>query len=105
MLYELHEFQQATLAPLLVWAQANASLFSSPYSALSYMPASRNMAAGYDLLFRLGKRYEKPEFGLDKTIINGVEVGVTEEVVVSKPFCNLVHFKRTIESPDPSVLL
>ncbi|HVK55348.1 MAG TPA: polyhydroxyalkanoate depolymerase [Burkholderiales bacterium] len=105
MLYDLHEFQRATLAPLLVWAQANASLFSSPYSALSYMPASRNMAAGYDLLFRLGKRYEKPEFGFTKTVVDGKEVAVTEEVVLGKPFCNLLHFKRDITRNDPKVLV
>ncbi|MES2354122.1 MAG: polyhydroxyalkanoate depolymerase [Pseudomonadota bacterium] len=105
MLYDFHEFQRATLAPLLIWAQTNASLFSSPYSAFSYMPVSRNMAAGYDLLFRLGKRYEKPEFELTETVIDGAPVAVTEEVVLGKPFCNLLHFKRDISRKDPKVLV
>lgn len=105
MLYDLHEFQQATLAPLMVWAQMSASLFSSPYSALSYLPLSRNLAAGYDLLFRIGKRYDKPEFGLKTTTINGESIAVTEEIVLSKPFCNLLHFKRDTNKKDPSVLV
>jgi poly(3-hydroxybutyrate) depolymerase len=105
MLYELHEFQRAALAPFVVWAQANASLFSNPYSALTYMPVSRNMAAGYDLLVRLGKRYEKPEFGFTDTIVDGVAVKVTEEIVLGKPFCNLLHFKRDTSRKDPVILL
>jgi poly(3-hydroxybutyrate) depolymerase len=105
MLYDLHELQQATIAPLLVWAQVSASLFSSPYSAFSYTPLSRNVAAGYDLLFRLGKRYEKPEFGLKTTIVDGEHIAVTEEILVSKPFCKLLHFKRDIKRKDPPVLV
>jgi len=105
MLYELHEFRQATLAPLLIWAQTNASIFSSPFSAFSYLPVSRNMAAGYDLLFRLGKRYEKPEFGLTETVVDGTKASITEEVVLCKPFCNLLHFKRDTKRKDPAVLV
>lgn len=105
MLYDLHEFQQVTLAPLMVWAQVSASLFSSPYSAFSYLPLSRNLAAGYDLLFRIGKRYDKPTFGLTTTTINGESVAITEEIVASKPFCNLLHFKRDTKRKDRSVLV
>lgn len=79
---------------MVAWAQASASLFSNPYSAFSYTPVSRNMAAGYDLLVRLGKRYGKPEFGLTETVIDGMRIAIQEEVALSKPFCNLLHFKR-----------
>ena len=110
MLYEVHEFQRAALAPFLILAEASASLFSSPFSAFSYTPVSRNVAAGCDLLTRLGKRYEKPEFGLKETVIDGKTVPIGEEVALGKPFCNLLHFKRDGSSldlarPAPMVLL
>ena len=110
MLYHLHELQRRFLNPMSVWAQATSELFSSPYSPLSYTPMSRRLSAGYDLLHRIGKQYEKPEFGLKNTTIGDVEVPVVEEVTVSKPFCRLLHFRRvfpakTRRPADPHVLI
>jgi len=111
MLYHLHELQRRRMNPLSVWAQATSELFSSPYSPLAYTPMSRRLAAGYDLLHRLGKHYTKPEFGLSPTTINGTAVPVVEEVDVEKPFCRLLHFRRELNGrlakrpADPRVLI
>ncbi len=111
MLYHLHELQRKFLNPVSVWAQLSSSLFSSPYSLLAYTPFSTRLAAGYDLLHRLGKEYQKPEFGLDTTRIDGRDIAVTEETVVEKPFCRLLHFKRALANgvsrhrSDPAVLI
>ena len=67
MLYHLHELQRRFWNPFSVWAQATSQMFSNPYSPFAYTPLSRRLAAGYDLLHRLGKQYEKPEFGLHST--------------------------------------
>lgn len=111
MLYHLHDIQRKFLNPLSLWAQASSELFSSPYSPLSYTPFARRMAAGYDLLHRLGKQYEKPAFDLPATTIDGTEVAIVEERTHSKPFCHLLHFKRqlptslTAHAADPKVLV
>jgi poly(3-hydroxybutyrate) depolymerase len=111
VLYHLHDLQRKLLNPLSLWAQATSELFSSPYSPLSYTPFARRMAAGYDLLHRVGKYYEKPAFGLDATTIDGTEVAVVEETSLAKPFCNLRHFSRKLPKPlaahanDPKVLV
>jgi poly(3-hydroxybutyrate) depolymerase len=110
VLYHLHELQRRFLNPLSVWAQATSELFSSPYSPLAYTPLSRRLSAGYDLLHRIGKQYEKPEFGLKSTQIGDIEVPVVEEVTTEKPFCRLLHFKRVIPAKlkrpgDPRVLI
>src|SRR5882672_2583873 len=111
MLYHLHELQRKFLNPVSVWAQVSSSLFSSPYSLFAYTPFSTRLAAGYDLLHRLGKEYQKPDFGLDTTHIDGRDVAVTPEVMVEKPFCRLLHFKRALANgvsrhrSDPAVLI
>ncbi len=111
MLYHLHELQRKFLNPLSVWAQATSELFSSPYSPLAYTPFSRRMAAGYDLLHRIGKHYEKPAWGLPTTTIEGREVPVTIETAIEKPFCRLLHFRRGLNNGqakganDPTVLV
>ena len=62
MLYQIHEFQRAMLSPLTAWAEAASKSFVNPASPLAYIPGSSRLAAGYELLYRLGKDYEKPEF-------------------------------------------
>ena len=95
MLYQLHELQRQWLNPLTSFAETAASLYSHPSSPLAYMPFSRELSAGYDLLHRVGKLYDKPHFGITHTQIKGKHVPVVEETVVDKPFCRLLHFKRT----------
>jgi poly(3-hydroxybutyrate) depolymerase len=93
------------------WADAASRVLSSPYSPLAYTPFSRRLAAGYDLLHRLGKHYEKPEFGLASTSIAGMEVPIVEEFPRVKPFCKLRHFRRVLpreladREADPVVLM
>ena len=94
MLYALHEFQHATLAPWNHLARISLELFSNPFSPLAYLPTSRRIAAGAELFHRLTQRYEKPAFGLTSTVIDGKTVRIEERVVVEKPFCNLLRFER-----------
>ena len=108
MLYQLHEMQRAFLRPLAEFTDAGAQWFSNPASPLSYMPISRQMAAGLELVHRIGKDYHKPAWGIDQVEIDGKPVAVRQASVVTRPFCNLVHFERdlpTRRARDPRVLL
>lgn len=111
MLYDMHEWHRKILNPMSVWADATSHLLSSPYSPFAYMPFSRRLAAGYDLLHRLGKHYEKPRFDLSSTVIEGVPVDVVELLPLVKPFCQLRHFERVLppglerHRDDPVVLI
>jgi poly(3-hydroxybutyrate) depolymerase len=105
MIYQLHEMQHAALSPWRRWAEMNAQLFGSPFSLLSYIPASKKVAAACELMLRITHRYEKPEFGLHETKIGEQTVAVTEEVVDLEPFCRLLHFKRDTTREDPRVLV
>src|SRR4051812_35620691 len=94
MLYEIHELQHATLAPWNAVALTSLQFLTHPFSPLSYLPASRKLAAGAEVFFRLTQRYEKPEFGLLETVVDGHTVPVVEQVPLEKPFCRLLHFRR-----------
>jgi poly(3-hydroxybutyrate) depolymerase len=104
MLYQLHEMQRSFLNPLMQWADASAKLFSNPVSPFAHTPFSQRIAAGYELMYRLGKDYEKPAFGLTSTIIDGKTVGIMERTVVSKPFCKLLHFKKDMGDTEFAAL-
>ncbi len=94
MLYQLYETQRSLMEPFTDLAQSAAKVFANPLSMLGQSPFAQRISAGYDLMHRLGKDYEKPEFGLRTIDVNGVAVAVHERVEIDKPFCELRRFKR-----------
>lgn len=113
MLYQLYETQRALLSPFSEFASAASKLYSHPLSPFTHTPMAQRVSAGLDLMHRLSKEYEKPEFGITKALVDDIEVAVQEQVPVSKPFCRLVRFKRftdkdtllTKMKTQPSVLV
>ncbi|TBR40284.1 MULTISPECIES: polyhydroxyalkanoate depolymerase [Dyella] len=100
MLYQIHEWQRSILGPLSYYADATAHLLTDQGSPFSQLPGAQRMAAGYELLHRLGKEYEKPEFGIHKIESHGQEIAIVERVALDKPFCQLKRFKRFSDDPD-----
>lgn len=100
LLYQMHELGRAWLAPMTYWADAGAKMFGATGSWLSNVPGASRMAAGYELLYRIGKDYEKPAFGIDHLEIDGTGYPVVEREVLVKPFCRLLRFKRYADEAD-----
>jgi poly(3-hydroxybutyrate) depolymerase len=94
MLYQIYDAQRALMEPFADLAHATARFYSNPLSPLSQLPFSQRVAAGYELLYRLGKDYEKPEFGIHTIDIGEHRVAVQERVEIDLPFCELRRFKR-----------
>jgi len=102
MLYHLHELNRTLLNPLVAWSGAAARALGASDNWLSNVPGMDRVAAGYELLYRLGKDYEKPTFGITSVVAHGREAPVVEERVIDLPFCSLLRFKRC--SDDPAAL-
>jgi poly(3-hydroxybutyrate) depolymerase len=94
MLYQWYEAQRALLSPFAEFASASSKLFSNHYSPFAAVPGSQRVSAGFDLLHRLAREYEKPEFNIRSVKVGEVEVAVQERIAVEKPFCRLLRFKR-----------
>lgn len=94
MLYQIYETQRSIMEPFSDLASVTSKLLNNPLSPLGHLPLAQRMAAGYDLLHRLGKDYEKPEFGIHTVDVDGVDVAIHERVEIDKPFCELRRFKR-----------
>ena len=109
MLYQMHEMNRTLLSPLIQWAEASSKLFTNPVSPFAHTPFAQRIAAGYELMFRLGKDYEKPTFGITSVDIDGQRVSVIEEIELDKPFCKLLHFRKesrnSKQTKQPKILL
>lgn len=100
MLYQIYEMQRAMVEPFADFAQAASKFYNNPRSVFSQVPLAQRMAAGFNLMYRLGKDYEKPEFDLHNVEVNGVDVTIRERVEIDKPFCELRRFKRFSDDPE-----
>lgn len=100
MYYQLYEMNHAAMSPMRAAADATRLSFKNPLNPMSHTAFGRSVTAACEVFERATRRYAKPAFGLDSTQVGGVRVAVHEEIVWSRPFCNLVHFERAL--PDSS---
>ncbi len=54
----------------------------------------RSVAASLEVFERVTRRYGKPLFGITDTIVGDDLVAVSETVVLKKPFCRLLNFRK-----------
>lgn len=105
MMYSLHELHKSMMTPAVLWAGVMKEAFTHPYSPLSYAPMARTVAANSELFTRLMRRYHKPEWDIKHVIIDGRDVDIAEETAIDKPFCKLVHFRKSESLNQPKLLI
>ena len=106
MLYNAYELQRSWLAGVGAAAQQTSEWLLSPANPMSYISTSPVIARALEVFAHAAAPRGKPEFGLDATIIDGVSVAVSEEIVLRKPFGQLKRFVRAVSGRnDPRVLI
>jgi poly(3-hydroxybutyrate) depolymerase len=88
--------------PARALSDATVHACKNPFNPLSHTALGRGLAASAELFERMTRRYGKPAFGLDTTIIDGREIPIFEEIVWEKPFCRLLRFRCEFEGAAPA---
>jgi poly(3-hydroxybutyrate) depolymerase len=106
-LYQLYEMQHVAVGPLRAAADATRMLFQSPINPLAHTLWGKSVAAGCEMFERVTRRYAKPLWQIERTIVAGEAVAVEPEIVWELPFCNVTHFARKTATPrhDPKLLI
>jgi poly(3-hydroxybutyrate) depolymerase len=108
-LYWFYEMSHAALNPSRAWADAAKLFFKNPVNPLSFTTFGKSMAAACELFERSTRRYGKPEWQIDSTLVGGERVPVHITTVWERPFCKLTHFERAFEHlpkrPQPKLLI
>src|SRR5687767_15781642 len=97
MLYQAYQAQCDALAPARMFADNARNLLDLTCPWLAGLPMVRGAAAALDMFLNGGVRHERPDFGIDRVVVDGAEVAVTEEAIPAHPFCRLLHFRRSEE--------
>ena len=94
MLYSLMEMSRAAMLPWRAAANMTRRTLRNPLNPASDTLPGRTAAAAADLFESLTRYYGKPEWAISPADVNGSPVAVETEVVWSRPFADLIHFKR-----------
>lgn len=100
MLYTLYEMQRAGLAPMRAFAAASLAVLDRPYNPWSTTTLGRMTVAALDSFEHTTRSFTKPAFDLPTTMIDGASVDVSEEVFATRPWGNLLRFRRSVERPE-----
>ena len=69
--YWLYEMSQAALNPSRAFADAARLFYRNPANPLSYTSFGKSMAAGLELFERSTRRYGKPDWNINSTVVGG----------------------------------
>ncbi|MFZ3235872.1 MAG: polyhydroxyalkanoate depolymerase [Stellaceae bacterium] len=105
MLYDAYDAQNDMFGPIRLLAGTASEWLGQPWLSTGNLPFVRDAAAAMELLSHAGLSHERPPFRIDKVTVDGREIAVSEEVVASHPFCNLLHFRKELSRDEPTVLV
>jgi poly(3-hydroxybutyrate) depolymerase len=74
-------------------------------SSVPFAAATRRLAATLEMVARFQITHHRPAFGISGVPCGNRIVPVTEEVALSLPFGDLLHFAKDIDAPQPKVLI
>ena len=94
MLYDAYQAQNDIFGAVRLMAETAHDWLRYPWLPIGDMPCVRSAAAAMELLSHAGLLHERPDFGIRSITIDGREITISEEVVASDPFCNLLHFRK-----------
>jgi poly(3-hydroxybutyrate) depolymerase len=107
--YWFYEMTQASLNPSRAFADATRLFFKNPANPMAHTEFGKTVAAACEMFERSTRRYGKPEWRIDSTLVGGERVPVHISTVWERPFCRLVHFERAFERqprrPQPRLLI
>ncbi|MBO0750555.1 MAG: polyhydroxyalkanoate depolymerase, partial [Bradyrhizobiaceae bacterium] len=98
-LYWFYEMSHAALNPSRVLAETTRLLFSTPLNPLTTTTFGRSVAAACEMFERSTRRYSRPEWSIESTLVGGERVPVAVEVLWQRPFCRLLRFARLFDRP------
>ena len=108
-LYWAYEMGHAALNPARALAGATQLYFKNPLNPLAHTTYGKSVAAAMELFERSTRRYSKPVWDLDSTMVGGERAPIHISTIWQRPFCNLLHFERMFchmpRRPQPKVLI
>jgi len=105
MLYNAYELQRSLLSGASAWASVMAEAISNPANPLGSLGVGQVMVSALDVFSHAAMARGKPSFDIETVVAKGEEYGVTEAIVLHRPFGNLLRFSHDGLGADAPKLL
>jgi poly(3-hydroxybutyrate) depolymerase len=92
--YMWYEATHALLGPARALAGSTKLFYNNPVNLMTNSPFGRSISAACEMFERATRRYGKPEFNFKDITSDGQPVTIIEEVIWTRPFCSLLHFRK-----------
>ena len=92
--YMWYEATHALLGPARALAGSTKLFYNNPVNPMTNSPFGRSISAACEMFERATRRYGKPEFNFKDITSDGQPVTIIEEVIWTRPFCSLLHFRK-----------
>ena len=105
MLYQAYQFQSDLMSPFRLLAQSTSAAMWLNKTEGSVL---RKLSASMEVFSRMRLTHSRPAYNLDSVNLDGQDVPVTEEAVMTMPFGTLLRFRKDASidlSFQPPVLL
>ena len=108
-MYWLYEMGQASLNPARAIADATKLFFKNPANPLAHTTYGKTVAAAMEVFERSTRRYQRPEWRIESTLVGAERITVRIRTVWERPFCKVTHFERVFthvpRRPQPKLLI
>jgi poly(3-hydroxybutyrate) depolymerase len=98
-MYWLYEMSHAALNPARAFADVTRLYLKNPLNPWHHTTVGKTLAASAEMFERFTRRYGKPDWNIDETLVGGEHIPVHITSVWERPFCNLLHFERVFTTP------
>ncbi len=92
MLYNAYELQRSWLNSASALASVSAEIMNNPMLPIGYFGMGSVVASALEVFAHAAAPRGKPKFKIESVTVDGVAHGVTEAIVLHRPFGNLLRF-------------
>jgi polyhydroxyalkanoate depolymerase len=104
MLYQAYQSYADATAPIRAMARAGLAM-SGMLNGFADHGLGLSVKAILELTARARMIHARPPYAIDSVTVAGRPAAVREEIVLSLPFCDLIRFAKTVDAPQPKMLV
>lgn len=97
--------QRAWLTSASAWAAIGSEMFGNPRMPMGYLGLGPAASSALEVFAHAAAPRGKPTFGIEEVAVNGADFPVAESTVMTKPFGDLLKFRREGLAADAPKLL
>ncbi|MGA9138170.1 MAG: polyhydroxyalkanoate depolymerase [Methylovirgula sp.] len=104
MLYRAYQTYSEASEPMRAIARTGTDI-GRLFNGIGDLGISKRLSAGLELIARSRLTHTRPSYGVRSIVVDGEEIAVREETLLSLPFCDLIRFSKDSAVAQPKMLI